>query len=500
MTAVTDVRARAVAVAGLILLALLGLGARGLWETDEGRYTNVALRMLEDGDYVLPHLFDPKPHVTKPPLTYWALAASLRLGGRREWAARLPNAVAFVASVLLLWGIARRLLPRHGWLPPLIYATSPLVHAGLLFVTTDTLLALWEIMAVAGFVRAWEVRRRGGDDRSGLLQMWAGFGLAFLTKGPPGLLPLAGLLLFATLERRRGRPVRVGTWPGAALFLLLGGGWFAVVLHRHPELWRFFLGQEVVARVASAAHHRNPQWYAGPLVYGPTLLVAILPWVLLLPYARRGAGRRWWCTLAPAHWRGRPQLALPLLWFVVPLAVFMVARSRLPLYVLPLAAPLSLLLGRALARRLPDRRVLGAMTAGWVVVLLAVRFLMAGLEMPQDARRLAGEIRPLLDGPVSRVVFVNANPYYGLHFYLGAQVEPVHTSRRGPWDRWGESYRTVREVVPQDDGHWLYVVPERYWERWTGLMERMKREQRVLGRVRDKRLVRLATRESDDGD
>ena len=31
-------------------------GSRGLWEPDEGRYTNVALNMLETGDYLLPRM------------------------------------------------------------------------------------------------------------------------------------------------------------------------------------------------------------------------------------------------------------------------------------------------------------------------------------------------------------------------------------------------------------------------------------------------------------
>jgi len=384
-----DGRRSALIMLGLVLFSLAWLGSRGLWETDEGRYTDVALQMLRDGDWVLPHLYDVKPHVTKPPLTYWALAASLRLGGRREWAARLPNALAFVLSVWLLWGISRRLLPRHSWLPPALYALSPLVQAGLLFVTTDTLLALWEIAAVHGFTRAWDEQRRGGTGTAGLVQMGACFGLAFLTKGPPGLLPLLGLGAFVLLERRRGRPARLWHPLGVTALLLLGGSWFAAVLYRHPALWSTFLGREVLDRVATGVHHRNPQWYGGLLVYGPTLLAASLPGVLLLPWSRHGAVRRWPRELAPSRWRDRPAVALPLLWFLLPLAVFLLARSRLPLYLLPLDAPLALLLGRALARRLPSPRRLAVMGGGWVALLLAVRIVLAGLDVPQDARRLA---------------------------------------------------------------------------------------------------------------
>ena len=33
-----------------IVLSLLFLGQRGIWDPDEGRYTNVALHMLDSGD------------------------------------------------------------------------------------------------------------------------------------------------------------------------------------------------------------------------------------------------------------------------------------------------------------------------------------------------------------------------------------------------------------------------------------------------------------------
>jgi hypothetical protein len=61
-------------------------GTRGLWDPDEGRYTNVALEMMQSGDYFQPHRHHETLHVTKPPVTYWALAASMQSLGRNEWA------------------------------------------------------------------------------------------------------------------------------------------------------------------------------------------------------------------------------------------------------------------------------------------------------------------------------------------------------------------------------------------------------------------------------
>ena len=77
-------------IPALLLWAFALQGTRGLWSPDEGRYVDVALEMLKSGDWLRPHVNDEFAHVTKPPLTYWAVASSVELFGRHEWAARLP--------------------------------------------------------------------------------------------------------------------------------------------------------------------------------------------------------------------------------------------------------------------------------------------------------------------------------------------------------------------------------------------------------------------------
>jgi hypothetical protein len=174
-------------------------GARGLWEPDEGRYTAVALEMERLGDYVVPHLHHEVKHVTKPPLTYWLIAGSLAAFGHSEWAARLPNSLAFLTTILLIARAGRRLAPDAALLAPLIYATSLLPFTAANIVTTDTLLTLWETLAVLGFVELWW----GPEERRGFYRIvtWLGFGLAFLTKGPPGLLPLAVIVVLSATCR-----------------------------------------------------------------------------------------------------------------------------------------------------------------------------------------------------------------------------------------------------------------------------------------------------------
>src|SRR3546814_3705802 len=65
---------------------------------------------------------------------------------------------------------------------------------GAYWVSTDTLLTLVESLAALGFVAA--LLDNGRPLRQALL-LWSALGLAFLTKGPPGLLGIAALTIAA---------------------------------------------------------------------------------------------------------------------------------------------------------------------------------------------------------------------------------------------------------------------------------------------------------------
>jgi len=165
-----------------ILLGFAFQGSRGLWGPDEGRYVDVALQMMDSGNYMAPSYSPAELNFSKPPLTYWAIAGSMQLFGRNTWAARLPYALAYLATLLALFAMGRKVCPDKPWLPPLVYATSIFTFLASNIISTDVLLTLAESLAVLGFMMfAWP----GSAPRAchGRWLMWLGFGLAFLTKG-----------------------------------------------------------------------------------------------------------------------------------------------------------------------------------------------------------------------------------------------------------------------------------------------------------------------------
>src|SRR6478752_6238236 len=120
-----------------VVLALVLLGHRGIWDPDEGRYTNVALHMLDSGDWLDPHRSEDVSHWTKPPLTYWAIAAGVAAFGHNAAAARLPAALSYLLCVWLAWRIARRLAPGSQQQAALLYATMLFPIGAAQFISTD---------------------------------------------------------------------------------------------------------------------------------------------------------------------------------------------------------------------------------------------------------------------------------------------------------------------------------------------------------------------------
>ena len=405
-----------------VVLALGFLGLRGIWDPDEGRYTNVAMHMLDSGDWLNPHRNDETGHWTKPPLTYWAIAGSVAVFGRNPWAARLPSALAFLACAWLAWRIARRLAPGSEDSAALAFATMLLPFGAAQLITTDFLLGVSETLAVWAFVES-----RWGDParaRRWMLLVWVAFALAFLTKGPPSLLPLLVMVVFDALQPR-GQRHRLFDPSGLLLFVLLALPWFVAVIHGNRELFRYFIGDEVVNRVTTNEFGRHGEWYGWLQVYAPTLLLGSLPWTPALWRWARGLpamARGWWRD--PQRRADERHWLFATLWLLLPLLVFCLSRSRMPLYLLPLFPALALLVAmqrQREARGLPGWRGIAA----WAALLMALQVASAFWPTHKDAAQWAQAIRERVPGKIEEVCFVEDMARYGLRLELGTEIEKL---------------------------------------------------------------------------
>ncbi|WP_073041773.1 ArnT family glycosyltransferase [Desulfacinum infernum] len=426
----------------LCLALLVGAafqGSRGLFDSTEGRYAECAREMMVSGDYLRPTL-DFAPHWTKPPLTYWAIAAGLRLFGMNEWGARAYLVPVFVLTVFGVYRLGRGLWDRStGALAALVYATLWGPAGAAHTVNTDSLLVLWEVLAVAAF--RWGCRT---ERAAPWTAMWLFFGLAFLTKGPPALVPLAAVLVFRLVGRDRTRSGPHLFRPlGLGLFLTTALSWYLYCVWRYPGLLGYWLGDEVVGRIFTSKFGRHPHWYEAFTVYWPFLIGGSCPWLLLLGWNARRSVRRpgtsrlrgvgVWRSVAgafrdlPEPWR------FVVVVIAVPLVVFSLSRSRLPLYVLFLFAPVACALARGLLAMVRDGRltVRTVLTTALVSALLLVAG--KGVYSRWPSKRNMGAVAravqvrvPADDG--RDVFLVSHRPHYALRFYFAEALKRFYPS------------------------------------------------------------------------
>ena len=352
----------------LLVSSMVGLSGRLLSSHDEARYAEVAREMLESGDWLTPRLSGIE-HWHKPPLTYWAIAASFAAFGLTEFAARLPSALAAVASVIALCGIGRMLFGRRaGVLGGIVLASSLLFVVMGRLATPDMLLACWTCWAVYFLVRA-----TVHSDRTGACALFHGLfiGLGFITKGPLiFVFVVVPALVFVVLTGRWKELRAAKPWLSAATLCAVGLPWFVVVCVQNPGLLRFFVEFQTLQRVASDLHER-----AGPaLYYVPVFLYGFAPWVFFLPYAIMRATSFTIRSLDEAKARG---LFLLLLW-LVPFVFLSLSRSKGLAYMLPALAPAALLVGRLFDQAMAARAEWAKGFAANVWVALAGMALFAG--------------------------------------------------------------------------------------------------------------------------
>jgi 4-amino-4-deoxy-L-arabinose transferase-like glycosyltransferase len=374
---------------------LFFLGNIPLIDPDEGRYAEIPREMLERGDFITPTLNYVK-YFEKPPLLYWLNAASIKLFGLNEFAARLPSALSGLATVIATYIIAIRLFERRTALfAALFLATAAGFVIQSRIILTDMLLTFCLTSALGAFIIA--VKReewhRGGEATWYFFYLFSA--LAVLTKGLIGIVFPAGIIFFYILMTREWRILkRMHLAGGLLLFLAVAAPWFVMVSLRNPEFAEFFFIHEHFERFTSKVHGRyQPFWFFIPVLAG-----TMLPWSFFIPGA---LGRAW---RDRNHESGQAALFL-LIWSLFIFLFFSKSGSKLVPYMLPIFPPLAILVGNRFNTALEGR---GREIKLAVIILGGAFIVLAGAAMgysflPQMAAVMTALI-PALAAPLKQFV------------------------------------------------------------------------------------------------
>ncbi len=319
-------------------------------EPDESRYAQIALEMIQSGDYIVPRL-NGEPYLDKPPMLYWATAASFGMFGLNELAARLPSAMAATLTVLLTFLLGGRLFGhRMAYLAAvMLFLCLGFVLSGR-FVIMDGLLTLFTTACLLASFLA--IRERQVHMGWWLIAATA-CALGILTKGPISVvLTVPPLLALQWLSRHTARI----QWRHWLVFASLVGTltipWFIAVGCLQPEFMGYFLWKHHILRFLTAFNHEAPFWY-----YVPVLLIGMFPCsVLAAPILAFLGGRT--AALRRVRTEELGAVVLAAVWI---LAFFSASSCKLPTYILPAVPLLCLILGAMLNELLKGTQQLTAL-------------------------------------------------------------------------------------------------------------------------------------------
>lgn len=269
-------------------LAVFGYGAGGaglgsgyidpvakIAPQDEAVYTHIALGMVQSGDWLTPR-FMGRLALFKPPLLYWCSAASLTAFGGTAWAARLPSIVAAASMAAVLF------LAIGGWrgaAAAALWAANPLAYALARVNLTDSLLALWILLALVALWQRWR------------FLFAVAVAAAILTKAIAGLMPVVAFGIWWLLAP--GKRAEARFWiPALLLAAALTLPWFAYQAVVHPRWFQAeFIEFEILGFTLGAAPPQTTS-ESGLAFYGLRLLRTSAPVLLAL----LAAIPVWWCS------------------------------------------------------------------------------------------------------------------------------------------------------------------------------------------------------------
>jgi 4-amino-4-deoxy-L-arabinose transferase-like glycosyltransferase len=353
---------------------VLHLGSPPLTSPNEGLYAEVAREMNETGDFVIPRA-NTVAYLEKPPLLYWLTALSMRVFGEEAFGARLPSALAAIATVLVVTAAGRRFFgARAGTLSGIVLATSlgfALVARQVLF---DSLLTLWIALALAAFWLGTDPAEGGRSRRHiWLVSGYAALGLGVLTKGLVGVaIPALVAGAYTLVARDWTRLRRAHSWTGVLLFLAVAVPWHVLAAVRQKQFaWFYFVNEHwlrFLGRREPADFHADP-------IFAPVAAVFLLPlpWSVFLPAAARSDLWR----------RARPpskETLFLLCWILVPVLFFTLSRTRTYYYLLPAVPAVAMWVGRFWAslaeaeRERPPKWLLATAVASFVLAAVVWTF------------------------------------------------------------------------------------------------------------------------------
>lgn len=372
------------------------LGGVHLFDWDEINFAEISREMLLTGEFFRPQI-NYMPFWEKPPLFFWLQALAMSVFGIGEYAARLPNALTGIATLVILYLMGRRLHShRFGFIWAGVYFGSVLPFLYFKSGIIDPLFNLFIFSGIYVFIlgvwkrRGLRVVRNSAPEWSYMAASGALIGLAMLTKGQAGFLIAALTIGVYWISRRFAKFV---TLPQLVLFsvvaVLVTGFWYgAETLRNGPWFVTEFVTYQIrLFSTPDAGHGGFPGYHVVVLLFGvfPASIFAIRAFGALPP---------------PMQLHQRDMLRWMKVLFFVVLVLFSVVQSKIVHYSSLCYFPMTYLAAVVISHLISGQIRL----SNWMRIMLLLiggLFVIATLALPVVGRQ-AAVLAPLFDDPFAR--------------------------------------------------------------------------------------------------
>lgn len=455
----------------LLILAFLFQGRRGLWQPDEGYYVGTAMTMLNKQSVLVPYLGEDEIFLDKPPLIYWAMISAVKIIGHNEFAVRFFHGLSYLVTSLTVGLLASSIFGNRRMLVlgTLVYATmvTPFIAANI--VTPDTPLALFTAICALAFWKSITADKPSASLWK--ITLFCALGLGFLTKGPAIFIPFAGMIGFLAITRQLkafifDRCIIISI----ILFICIGLGWYIWVGAKLNGGFSYFWDNQVWGRLVTSKYKRNPGLLSS-YIYLLILTAGTFPWCILWlqkpasSMLTRCIKKEFWLSVVSNN-----QKLFIVSWFVIPLFILCLASSKLPLYALPLLAPVAIACAKLWSDRL-DKLILNAGTKPallnsirfvliWCLFLVVIKYVFAIYPTEKDSRALWQEISRHVPNNDYEICTINRRAD-GLIFYAAPAIVEHLTLKQDPYPTYMKTENLFDEIsdnIKEDENETMLVL------------------------------------------
>jgi len=249
------------------------LGAVHLFDWDEINFAESAREMLVSDNFQQVQI-NFQPFYEKPPFFFWLQAISMTVFGVNEFAARFPNAVCGIITLVFVFNIAKKLFgQRIAFLWVLMISGSFTPH---LYFKSGIIDPFFNLFIFISIYQLYKIKIADEAGKKIIPSTLLGFfiGMATITKGPVALLILFLVLIVILLINKFKIFFKFSHFIIAFIACFFTCSlWFGMeVLENGPQFLLEFIKYQIELFLLPVADHGQPFWY-----HAVVLLIGCFP-------------------------------------------------------------------------------------------------------------------------------------------------------------------------------------------------------------------------------